>query len=205
MRTIIIKALSFVAVSAFVTSMSFAQGGAFLSLRAADGSVRTAPVSPQGSCTIDNLTPGTYGVALLVPAVQKVRDAAARSSADKGHDKWIEIQSWSWGASQSAGHGGGGGAGKVSVHDISVTKSTDKSSPKLAEAVAKGKISSGSPARVQATQTITHGGQPYYEIKLEDVMVSSFQQSSSGAGNIPMESLSLNFTKIKWDVKENVK
>lgn len=208
MKTIIIRALSFVAVSACIVSMSLAQGGAFLSLRAADGSVRTAPVSPQGSCTIDNLKPGTYGVALLVPAVQKVRDAAARSSAAKGHDKWIDVESWSWGASQAAGHGGGGGAGKVSVHDISVTKSTDKSTPKLAEAAVKGKVFSGAPARSQATQTMTHNGQQYYEVKLQDVMVSSFQTSSSSptsGGDRPMESLSLNFTKIKWDLKENVK
>lgn len=206
MRTIIIRALSFVAVSAFVVSTSFAQGGAFLSLRAADGSVRTAPVSPQGSCTIDNLTPGTYGVALLVPAVQKVREAASRSTADKS-DKWIEIESWSWGGSQAAGHGGGGGAGKVSVHDISVTKSTDKATPKLAEAVAKGKVFSGAPARRQASQTMTHGGQQYYEVKLQDILVSSFQSSSSpsSGGDRPTESLSLNFTKIKWDLKENVK
>ena len=167
--------------------------------------MRTVPLTPQGSCTIDNLKPGTYGVALLVPAVQKVREAAARSTADKGHDKWIDIESWSWGASQSAGHGGGGGAGKVSVHDISITKNTDKSSPKLAEAVAKGKVFSVAPTRKQVTQTTTHGGQQYYEVKLEDIMVSSFQTSPSSGGDRPMESLSLNFTKMGWDVKENVK
>ena len=198
MKTSILKGLALVLMSA---GISFAQGGtAFLKISAADGSVRTAPLSPQGSCTIDDIKPGTYGVALLVPAVQKVREAAARSTA--GHEKWIEVASWSWGATQSAGYGGGGGAGKVNVHDISITKTTDKATPKLAEAVVKGKVSSGSPARMEATSTISQGGQQYYEIKLQDIMVSGFQSSSSGDSGMPMESLSLNFTKISYDIKE---
>jgi type VI secretion system secreted protein Hcp len=191
-----------------VASSSFAQfgGDAYLSIRAGDGSVRTAKLDPQGSCTIDNIKPGTYGVALLVPAVQKVREAATRSSTGgttAAHEKWIEIESWSWGTSNStAGHGGGGGAGKVSVHDISVSTKSDKSTPKLAEAVAKGNVS---PARAQLNQKTTHNGQEYYEIKLKDILISGY--SASSGGDRPTESLSLNFTKIrfKYDLKENVK
>lgn len=203
MKVIITKLTVFILVCVSMSSISFAQGAAYIKIQGVDGTSRTAPLDPQGGCTIDNIKPGTYGVALLVPAVQKVREAASRSSADEGHKKWIEVESWSWGATNSsAGHGGGGGAGKVNVHDISVTKTTDKASPKLAEAVAKGKVSSGSPKRMQASQTITHGGQQYYEIKLQDIMVSGLQSTPSTSGDRPMESLSLNFTKITYKVQD---
>lgn len=54
------------------------------------GTVVTFPAEPGADCPAP-------AVALLLPAVQKVRDAAARS----GNNKWIEIESWSLGASQA--------------------------------------------------------------------------------------------------------
>ena len=41
-------------------------------------------------------------------------------------------------------------------------------------------------------------------IKMTDVLISSYQTSGSGAGNddVPMESVSLNFTKVQYDYQE---
>jgi type VI secretion system secreted protein Hcp len=78
----------------------------------------------------------------------------------------------------------------------------DKSTPKLAEHVCKGKVS-----KIDAF-TIKQNGKDYHRIELENILVSSFQTSGGGSGNDrPMESLSLNFTKIefKYDLKENKK
>ena len=68
-------------------------------------------------------------------------DGIKGESADHKHKDTIHIESFSWGMSQTGAHGtgGGGGAGKVSVHDISITKHVDKSSPALMLACCNGK------------------------------------------------------------------
>jgi type VI secretion system secreted protein Hcp len=66
-------------------------------------------------------------------------DTIDGESTDKTHGKEIDVLSWSWGASQSGSMAMGGGAGKVSMQDFTFTKSLDKSSPKLFEALATGK------------------------------------------------------------------
>src|SRR5688572_29662933 len=63
-----------------------------------------------------------------------------RESRDKTHKDAIDVLAWSWGMSQSGSmhSGGGGGSGKVAVHDISITKYIDRSSPDLLKACCDG-------------------------------------------------------------------
>ena len=142
-------------------------------------------------------------------------------SVDALHPRTIEIQSFSLGASNPAlvSTGGGASSGKVSFSDISFSKSLDKSSPLLYLHCAQGKHIP------QATLYLRQSGADkpaeYYVIKLTDVLVTSVQ--TSGGGDRPMESLSLNFAKIEfiyraqkpdgsldtpvrsgWDLKQNV-
>ena len=81
--------------------------------------------------------------ALATPAIAAASDSyltfgpvtGAQADARKGHDKWIEVESWSWGATQmGAGGGGSGGSGaakaggtgmgkgKASMSDLSVMR-----------------------------------------------------------------------------------
>src|SRR3990172_178746 len=94
-------------------------------------------------------------------------------SKDDKHKNEIEIESWSFGASQSGSMamGGGGGAGKVSMQDFTFTKSFDKSSPKLFEALATGKHLK------EATFVIRKaGGEPheYLKFTFTDALISSY-------------------------------
>jgi type VI secretion system secreted protein Hcp len=107
----------------------------------------------------------------------------------------IHIESFSFGMSQQGtfGTATGGGAGKVNVHDLSVTKYVDNSSAELALHCANGKhIKSGLLVLRKA------GEKPvdYMKIKLENILVSSVQHSGHSGGDVPMESLSLNFSKF---------
>lgn len=113
----------------------------------------------------------------------------------------IQIESFSWGttnpsATGAHGAGGGGGAGKVSVHDISISKISDKSSSDLMQASASGQHIK------EAKLTCRKAGgdqQEYLTYELENVLVSSFSTSGHGSSSgRPMESLSLNFTKITF-------
>lgn len=202
----ILYTLTVLVLIALSTTADAQRGGrqerAFVQIEGEGGVAVVAPIDNKGNAKIDNVKPGNHQAALLVPAVQKVREAAARAEANGTPPPSIEIESYSWGVSQmgTAGHGGGGGAGKVNVQDISVMKKGDKSSPDLFQAVVV------KPQTVPLIKIVKQGEKEYYKIELEDCIISSFQQSGgSTGGDRPMESLSLNFAKIKWDIKENKK
>jgi type VI secretion system secreted protein Hcp len=148
-------------------------------------------------------------------------DGVDGESKDDKHKGEIDIESWSWGATQtgSMAAGGGGGAGKVSMQDFSFTKSIDKSSPKLFEALATGKHLKEVKLTLRGSSAVE-----YLTITLTDVMVTSYSTGGSSSDDRPMESLSLNFAQIKmsyveqdasgragaatefgWDLKQNKK
>jgi type VI secretion system secreted protein Hcp len=127
-------------------------------------------------------------------------DGIKGESADHKHKDEIHIESFSWGVNQTGtgGTGGGLGAGKVHVHDLSITKHTDKSSPDLLLHCANGKhIKEG-------LITVRKAGEKpveYLKIKLQDIIVSGVQFAGHGS-DILTESLTLNFAKFFVDYQE---
>lgn len=121
-------------------------------------------------------------------------DGIEGESTDASHPKTIEIESWSFGETQSSTtSGGGGGAGKVSMQDFHfVTKTVDKSSPKLFLAGATGEHIKDATLYVRKAGSSSD----YLVIKLTDILVSSYQ-TGGGGSDIPTESVSLNFAKIQ--------
>lgn len=122
-------------------------------------------------------------------------------STDSKHKEVIDVQSWSWGQSNAAsfGTGGGGGAGKVQMQDLHFTATVSKASPVLMLSCATGK-------HVGKAELIARkaGGEQeeYYKITLTDVIVTSYQiAGSSGGGGLPMDQVSLNFTKFEMEYK----
>ena len=128
-------------------------------------------------------------------------DGIIGESQDKTHKGEIHIESFSWGMNQTGtfGTGGGGGAGKVQVHDISITKFVDKSTPELMLHCANGKhISNG-------LITVRKAGEnplEYMKIKLTDVLVSAVQDAGHSSGELITENVTLNFAKINVDYQE---
>jgi len=130
----------------------------------------------------------------------KIEGVDGESKDDK-HKNEIEIESWSFGASQSGSMaaGGGGGAGKVSMQDFTFTKSLDKSSPKLFEALATGQHLK------EAKLVLRSGGGSqleYLVITFSDVLISSYSTGGSSGDDRPTESISLNFAQIKMSYVE---
>jgi len=129
-------------------------------------------------------------------------DGIDGESADSKHKGEIDLQSWGFGATQSGTmhSGGGGGAGKVSVQDLHFTTNTSKASPKLFLSCANGEHIK------KATLVARKAGkeqQEYYKITLSDVLVSSYQNAgTSDGGIIPVDQVSLNFSKIEIEYKE---
>ena len=83
--------------------------------------------------------------------------------------------------------------GRVAVHDINITKKVDQSSPKLFAACATGKHFN------TVTITLLKAGGKALQTTLHSVVISSDQHQQSAGGNaVPLEQISLNFTKIEF-------
>jgi type VI secretion system secreted protein Hcp len=130
-------------------------------------------------------------------------DGIEGESPDSKHGKEIQLLSFSFGADQpTSGHtGGGSGAGKVNMHDLSIVKQVDKASPKLLVACCTGQ------AIKSAVLTARKAGgdqQDYMVVTLSDVVVSNHTTAGQAAGTdgLPNEQVSLNFTKINFEYKE---
>lgn len=119
-------------------------------------------------------------------------------SKDEQHTDWIDMMSWSWGESQSGtmSFGGGGGAGKVTMQDFHFVMKVNKASPKLLLACAKGDHIAS--ATLEARKA-GGGQQKYLQIKFTDLLVSSFQTGGSGGDELPLDQISLNYSKIEYE------
>ena len=119
-------------------------------------------------------------------------------SKDKKHGKEIDLLSWSWGESQSgsSAYGGGGGAGKVSMQDFSFTMNNNAASPKLVLACANG---SHIKSALLTCRKAGKDQQEYLKIKFADLLISSFQTGGSSGAEIPIDSISFNFSKIEYE------
>jgi type VI secretion system secreted protein Hcp len=109
----------------------------------------------------------------------------------------IDVESWSWGEVNSGSHagGGGGGAGKVSMNDFSFAMRVNKSSPKLFLACANGQHIA---TAMLTCRKAGKEGQEYLKIKFNDLLVSNFQTGGSGGDVVPVDQISLNFSKIEF-------
>ena len=133
-------------------------------------------------------------------------DGVEGSSKDRAHQGWIEVFSFSWGVSQlvdqSAGRSGKDrSVGKSEFSSFNIMKLMDKASQTLLLACATGKHFPG--GLFVARKAGERQQVEYLKIKLTDILVSSLQQSGSAGGDdVPMESLSLNFSRVDFGFVE---
>jgi len=121
-------------------------------------------------------------------------------STDSKHKNEIDIESWSWGETNSGTHasGGGGGAGKVQMQDFHFTMRANMASAKLIKACSTGEHLQ------EAVLTCRKAGkdqQEYLVLKFTDLLVSSYQIGGSSGDIVPMEQISVNFSKFEITYK----
>jgi type VI secretion system secreted protein Hcp len=127
-------------------------------------------------------------------------DKIKGESTDAKHKGEIEVESFSWGAvnpHDQSSRSEGLGSGRVSFQDLHFSKLADSSSPLLMLACANGEHLG------EVLLTVRKQGtdqQEYYKVKLTGGLVSSYQSGGSGAANsVPVDSFSINFSKIQYD------
>lgn len=117
-------------------------------------------------------------------------------SAQAGYPDWIEVASWNWGESQTGTMhaGAGGGAGKVSMQDFSFSSPMSSATADLVAKCANGEHLK----KVELHARKAGGKQEVFlKLLLENCLVSSY--STGGSGDVPMETFSINFQKIKME------
>ena len=121
-------------------------------------------------------------------------------SLDTNYKDWIEIQSFSWGATNSGsmGLGSGGGTGKVSMQDFHFTMWQNKVSPELMVRCATGEHYKDATLICRKAGGGDGGASAveYLKVKFTDVVISSYQTGGGGTG-LPIDQVSLNFTKVE--------
>lgn len=128
---------------------------------------------------------------MAVDMFLKIDGVDGESSSNK-HKGEIELLSFSWGIqNQTSNTGGGAGAGKPVVQDFTVVKEVSNSSPHLMEKCCTGQHIPS----VQLTLASKETRQEYLKIKLEDVLITSYQTGGSG-GAAPMDQVSFSFRRV---------
>lgn len=129
-------------------------------------------------------------------------DGIDGESPDAKHKNEIQLESFSWGAANhgTMQYGGGGGAGKVQFNDFNFTMKTNKAAPKLMLACANGEHIK------KATLTCRKAGkeqQEFLKVDFTDLLVTSYQTGGHSSSDvIPVDQISLNFSKIEMTYKE---
>jgi type VI secretion system secreted protein Hcp len=126
----------------------------------------------------------------MVPATvrgaiyMKIEGVEGESSV-VGREGEIDVLSWSWGSSRACDF-----RVRADFNSISVTKPIDKSSPKLAEACATGRVYQE--GRIEVLRPGPDGGKEllFLQIKFSNVLVSSYQPGGSSADQAPSEVVS---------------
>lgn len=124
-------------------------------------------------------------------------DGVAGDVTAGGHEKWIELNSFQWGVGRGISSPTGASADRESsapsVSEVVVTKSTDAASVKLFDEALQGE---GKKVVVDFCKTDKGNLEVYMTITMENTLISGY--STSSGGDRPMESLSLNFTKVEF-------
>lgn len=122
-------------------------------------------------------------------------DGVDGESADVRHQGEIQLMAWHFGATNPTSPvGGGAGAGKVAVHDLHITKATDKASVRLFVACCSGE------RLKSATLVCRKAGksqQEFFRIILTNVGVSDYDVAADAASTMPVEQVTLGFARIE--------
>ncbi len=147
--------------------------------------------------------PGEAATALLPanPAFQYFLEMSgiAGDSVDKTYRGQIVVRAWSWGLSNSSiiSGGGGGGGGKSTPMDFIYIAPVSVASPPTALAVATGRHHDHAVLTVVGPRS-----KPIKRmtVRMVDVLVSSYQQSSGDTDGFPLDVVNLTYSKLIYSV-----
>jgi type VI secretion system secreted protein Hcp len=131
-------------------------------------------------------------------AYMNLKDVPGQST-DEGHKGWILIESFSMPIFRSIPAGAKDNErtqGDTTPGDVIVTRTVDKSSPKLEIACADGTLFKE--VQIHLTNQVNKKQETFYELKLTNVIISSYSMSANKSGDpLPHEDVSLSYTDFE--------
>jgi type VI secretion system secreted protein Hcp len=127
-------------------------------------------------------------------------DKVQSESTKKGHEKEIDVLSWTWGVSNSSSLGGGGSGlsrGKAMPAELHFTHRYDSASPTIAQKCANG--SHFDTALLTCRQA---GGeqQEFLKVTLTHAIITNVSPAASEGGEV-IEAVSMMYNKVKYEYK----
>jgi type VI secretion system secreted protein Hcp len=129
-------------------------------------------------------------------------DGISGESQDAKHKGEIDLRSFSWGETSESGPsraaGGAAGAGKVAMQDFHFMTAVNKASPLLFLSCATGKHIK------EAVLTARRAGkeqQEFLVFKFSDLLISSYQIGAEAVGEMPIDQVSFNFSRIDFEYR----
>jgi len=112
-----------------------------------------------------------------------------------GHEKWLEVESFSWGVTNTGAHDatGGAGAGKAVPSDFTLVLPYSSASPQMFNKAVTG--ASFDFIQVDAAKANKGNVSTYLTYKLSDVLISAI--NTEGGGDAPVEQVSFAFAKVE--------
>ncbi len=130
------------------------------------------------------------GVYMLIDGIQG-------DATQENHVGWLNVRSLDWQANRDiitpVGAARNREAREARLGDISFTKEMDGASAQLLQEACTG--AKGKKVTIDLVRTSEGGALTYVQYKLEDALISGY--SVSTGGDTPVESISLNYTKIE--------
>ncbi|MCD6291907.1 MAG: type VI secretion system tube protein Hcp [Deltaproteobacteria bacterium] len=114
-----------------------------------------------------------------------------------GYEGKIDVLSWNWGMNNSGDmhSGGGGGSGKVDVHDISLSKFLDKSTPTLTKNCCTG--NHFKKAKLVVRKAGGDSPVEYLVLELKKVLITGIHSGGGQDDDRITEDITLNFAEYK--------
>jgi type VI secretion system secreted protein Hcp len=134
----------------------------------------------------------------MLDAYLQIGEIKGESQDDK-HKGWMEVHNVTWGVTQpratAVSTAGGHTSGKAEVHEVIFDKLADIASPVLFQTCAAGKTIPK--AKFEFFRSDSDGARiKYFEIELENVMISNVRPTS-GNGGIITENVHLASSRFK--------
>ena len=123
-------------------------------------------------------------------------DGIQGDATHEAHKNWTDISSLSWGVQRQmntlAGAAQNREGKQPSVGQVTLTKISDRSTPKLITEAASGQVS-----KTAKIHLVTTGspGDTYLEFTLSNVLIAGYSIESGGGR--PIETITLDFTKME--------
>lgn len=137
----------------------------------------------------------------------KLAGVTGDSGSDQGKDS-IEIRSFSHGVSMPLSTSPTSNVnpkhGRCAHGDLTVTKYLDSTSPTLNLFCSGGNIIKNAQITVFQAANASADPNPYYTIKLEDVIITNLTIEGDGT-DVPTEHLTLHYGRIHWVYKQQDK